>query len=239
MALRRTMRPEFRNRDFNPGLSHPLHIIRKRLLQAIVKYAPELRGRMMDFGCGTKPYQPLFSNATEYVGVDFEGEGHGHQNESIDVFYGGESLPFPDNSFDSILATEVFEHIFNLEEILDELFRVLKPGGKMLVTVPFAWHEHEMPNDFGRYTSLGLRSMLEKHGFVVTNLEKTSNFVETIFQLWGLYWYIHIFPKFPIGGGIAAPVFHFTNNVWGKLMGKLFPKKTDLFLNLVVLASKQ
>jgi SAM-dependent methyltransferase len=232
------MTPALRNRDFNPSITHPLHIIRKRLLQSISKYTSELGGRMMDFGCGSKPYKPLFTNVTEYVGVDFEGQGHSHKNESIDIFYDGKNLPFPDQSFDSILCTEVFEHLFNLEEMLDELRRVLKPGGKMLVTVPFAWHEHEMPNDFGRYTSLGLQSLLQDHGFQVERLEKTSNFVETLFQLWGLYWYMHIFPKFPIGGGIVAPIFHFMNNISGKFAGRIFPRKNDLFLNLVILSSR-
>ncbi len=233
------MENKFRNQDFNPSLSHPMHIIRKRLFQSVRKYAPMLKGKMMDFGCGTKPYQPLFTGISEYIGVDFEGEGHSHKNESIDVFYDGKRLPFPDEYFDSVLSTEVFEHIFNLDEILVELHRVLKPDGQMLVTVPFAWAEHEMPNDFGRYTSIGFQSLLEKNGFKINVLEKTSGFVETLFQLWSLYWYAHIIPKWPVGGGIVAPVFYFCNNITGKIAGRVFPKKTDLFLNLVVLAAKK
>jgi ubiquinone/menaquinone biosynthesis C-methylase UbiE len=91
---------------------------------------------MMDFGCGTKPYKPIFINATEYIGVDYAGEGHSHENEDIDIYYDGKTIPFEDNTFDSILACEVMEHIFNIEEILKELYRILKPGGKILISIP-------------------------------------------------------------------------------------------------------
>lgn len=226
------------DKKFNPSIFNPYYIIRKHLLYHISKNAPSLQGKMMDFGCGTKPYKPLFTNVSEYIGVDYNGEGHSHKDENIDVMYDGKKIPFPDNTFDSILSSEVFEHIFNLEEILDELNRVLKPGGRILITVPFAWHEHEMPNDFGRYTSIGFQSLLERHNFKIISLEKTSSFVETLFQLWGLYWYMHILPKWSIGGRIVAPTFHFINNASSKIFGKIFPKKTDFFLNLVVVATK-
>ena len=74
---------------------------------------------MMDFGCGSKPYKSLF-NVNEYVGVDYHGQGHSHVNEQIDVFYDGVLLPFPDNYFDSVFSTEVFEHVFNLENLNPE-----------------------------------------------------------------------------------------------------------------------
>jgi ubiquinone/menaquinone biosynthesis C-methylase UbiE len=226
------------NREFNPGISHHYFLLRSSLLKGIRRQAGEMKGRMMDFGCGTKPYKPLFTGVTEYVGVDFQGEGHSHDNEQIDVFYDGKTLPFPDASFDCVLATEVFEHIFNLEEVLREIHRVLKPGGRMIVTTPFAFQEHEMPNDFARYSSIGLQSLLERNGFTVLSLEKTSNFVESVFQLWGLYWYTHIFPHAWFGGGILARCFHFMNNCCGRLAAWILPKKTDMFLNLVVLASR-
>jgi SAM-dependent methyltransferase len=192
----------------------------------------------MDFGCGSKPYKALFTNVSAYIGVDYDGEGHSHAGEEIDVFYDGHHLPFKDGEFDSIFSSEVMEHIFNLEEILQELNRVLRPGGKMLITLPFAWHEHEMPNDFGRYTSLGLTALLERHGFRVVSLEKTTGFVETLFQLWGLYWYMHIIPKIRIIGRVFAPTFHFVNNNMARLFRRVMPVKTDYFLNLVVLVEK-
>jgi len=132
------------NKAFNPPITQPNYLIRKRLLQAISGLSHQLNGRMMDFGCGSKPYKSLFS-VSEYIGVDFENPGHPHLNESIDVFYDGITLPFSDYYFDGVFASEVFEHIFNLPDILNELNRVTKTGGLLLITCPFAFCEHEVP----------------------------------------------------------------------------------------------
>jgi SAM-dependent methyltransferase len=117
------------DKEFDPSIIKPAFLIRKCLLKYIKKYAPELKGSVMDFGCGSKPYRPLLINATEYIGVDFQGEGHSHENEIIDVYYDGQTLPFENNRFDGIFTSEVFEHVFNLEHMVGELNRVLKTGG--------------------------------------------------------------------------------------------------------------
>ncbi len=224
--------------NFNPSLVHPLYIIRKNVYRGVVKYAPLMKGKMMDFGCGTKPYQSLFTAADEYIGVDYAGEGHSHENEQIDVYYDGKTIPFPDNTFDSILASEVLEHVFNLEDILKELYRVLKPGGKILITIPFAWKEHEIPIDFGRYTSFGFRNLLERNGFSVLHMDKSSNAVQTMTQLWVTYWHSHIMPKFRPFGRIVTPCFSFVSNVFGLGVARILPKRYDYFLNLIVVAQK-
>jgi ubiquinone/menaquinone biosynthesis C-methylase UbiE len=120
------------------------------------KYADELSGKLLDFGCGAKPYKSLFSHVFEYIGVDVENEGHSHENENIDIYYDGHTLPFKNETFDCILSNEVLEHVPNLRESLTELNRVLKPGGKIMVTVPFVCFEHELPYDFRRFTVNGL-----------------------------------------------------------------------------------
>src|SRR5271170_7274206 len=97
--------------EFNPGITYPAFLTRSRLLRGIGKYAPELKGRLMDFGCGTKPYRILF-DVREYIGIDYENPGHPHLNEQIDVFYDGKHIPFADESFDSIFSSEVLEHLF-------------------------------------------------------------------------------------------------------------------------------
>src|SRR5579875_3035709 len=134
------------SKDFNPSVTKPNYLIRNRLLKNIQKLSSHLHGKLLDFGCGQKPYKNLFS-VQEYIGVDFENLGHPHVNESIDIFYDGHKLPFANETFDSVFCSEVFEHIFNLEEILKELNRVLKSGGMMLITCPFSYCEHEVPND--------------------------------------------------------------------------------------------
>lgn len=225
---------------FNPGIGFPAYLIRKRLYQHIKRNVPVLSGRLMDFGCGSKPYQSLF-NVQEYVGVDYYGEGHSHENEQIDVFYDGVKLPFPDNFFDSAFSSEVFEHIFNLEEILPEIYRVLKPGAKMVVTCPFAIAEHEQPVDFARYSSFALRYLLEKHGFRVINFEKIGSSYETIRQLKTMYYHMHVMPKFN-KLIIVKPVIEFflypIMNIYTLVMNRILPRRYDLYMNNLVVFEK-
>ncbi|OSZ76877.1 hypothetical protein CAP36_10600 [Chitinophagaceae bacterium IBVUCB2] len=152
-------------KSFRPGLNNAFYFTRGALYKKIKQFAPQLHGRLMDFGCGSKPYQSLFINATEYIGVDYAGEGHSHTNESIDVLYDGKKIPFPDEYFDGAFSSEVVEHVFNLEEILPEIARVIKREGKLLITCPFVWPEHEVPVDYARYTQFALKDLLEKNGF--------------------------------------------------------------------------
>jgi SAM-dependent methyltransferase len=233
------MAQPLKNKDFNPSITHPMYIIRKNLYRGVVKHAAKLEGKLMDFGCGSKPYKPLFVNAKEYIGVDYAGEGHSHENEEIDVFYDGKTIPFPDNTFDSILTNEVLEHVFNLEDILKELHRVLKPGGKILITTPFAWTEHEVPVDFGRYTSFGMHALLTRNGFNVLSIEKSTHYRQTQTQLRILYWHNHIIPRLRPFGWLVSPVFAFVNNITGLALARILPKKHDWYLNLITLAEKK
>ncbi len=227
------------DKNFNPTIFHPAYIIRSRIYRGIKKYAPELKGKVMDFGCGSKPYKSLVVNADEYIGVDYAGEGHSHSNEQIDIYYDGISLPFADNTFDAIITSEVFEHIFNLENILKELNRVLKPGGKILITCPFVWNEHEVPVDFGRYTSFGMRALLERNNFEILALDRSSHFIETLTQMWLTYWHNHIIPKTRPFGRVTQPTISFLINFFGLSLSKILPKKYDWYLNLIVLACKK
>ncbi len=121
------------SKEFNPGIGQTFYFIRTALYRKIKDFAPQMQGKMLDFGCGSKPYQSLFYNVKEYIGLDYDGEGHSHHNENIDVYYNGKVIPFENEYFDSIFSSEVFEHLFNIEEILPELHRVLKTKGKILV----------------------------------------------------------------------------------------------------------
>ena len=194
----------------------------------------------MDFGCGSKPYKSLF-NVEEYLGVDYYNEGHPHENEQIDVFYDGKSLPFPDNYFDSVLCSEVFEHIFNLDEILKEINRVMKPGSQIMITCPFVWNEHEVPYDFARYTRFALQDMLNKNGFEILHFEKAGNFITTITQLWILYWHTILYKKIKKVSALRIlykGFFVILPNGLGIILNKLLRSESSLYLNNVVVAKK-
>lgn len=194
----------------------------------------------MDFGCGQKPYRSLFL-VDEYIGVDFENPGHPHINESIDIFYDGKTIPFPDESFDSIFSSEVFEHIFNLPEIIKELNRVLKPGGNILITCPFAFCEHEIPNDYARYTSYAIRDLFIKNGFEVIQQVKTGNSIEALSQMYLMYLHQHInskLRKIPVVRSVFRLFFYTTTNIGALILGRIFPPGKDLYMNNVLLCRK-
>lgn len=226
--------------EFNPKITYPAYLTRNRLLRAITLYSKELKGVLMDFGCGSKPYKSLF-NVDKYIGVDFENPGHPHVNEQIDVFYDGKHIPFENEYFDAVFSSEVFEHIFNLDEILKELNRVTKQGGLMLITCPFAICEHEVPHDFARYSSYGIKYLLEKNGFEVLQHEKTGTSIETIFQLRIMYIHQHITPyirKIPIVRSVFRFIVYTTLNVAAIFLSSIFPAGSDLFLNNIILCKK-
>ncbi len=219
-------------------LVNPFFLIRRALFLQIKALAPQLNGHLLDFGCGAKPYQKLF-HVAQYTGVDIENPAHPHGQEPVDVFYDGKTLPFPDETFDSFLSSEVFEHVFNPDEMLIEIHRVLKPGGKGLISTPFVWNEHEIPYDFGRYTSFGWKHVLEKHGFEVLELHKTTPFVMTIFQLIALYFHQILKSQNRWLNLLTNILFIFPINLTGLLLGKLLPDRGDFYHNLVVVVRKK
>lgn len=231
--------------EFNPDRRHPFYFIRKGLYEAIRENAHFLSGVMMDFGCGSKPYQHLFQ-VEKYIGVDYAGEGHSHEKEEIDVYYDGTRIPFPDDYFDSILSSEVFEHLFELEQIIDELHRVLKPKGRMLITCPFVWNEHEVPVDYARYTQFALQHLLSKHGFTILKFDKKGSFVETIFQLFNIYneeviAHGGLFTKIPVLRSITWKILKHmpaVNNFLGTHLDSSLPKSNIVYLSNILVVEK-
>lgn len=229
-----------KQQSFQPDLLsvaiNPFYLIRSALCKAIKEAAPQLKGRLLDFGCGRKPYQNLFS-VDEYIGVDIESSGHDHKNSEVDVFYDGKSIPFPDNYFDSVFCSEVVEHVFDPEIILPEILRVCKPGAKILMTVPFCWNEHEIPYDYARYSSYGLKYLLEKKGYRNIELRKTGSFVKVNFQLWALYWF-ETMKGWGTTGYALSMLLIFPINLIALLVSPLFPRNQTLYFNNVVIAEK-
>ncbi len=109
---------------------NPFYFARAGLAGAMDRYAKRLEGRLLDVGCGTKPYERLFG-VSEYVGLDIDSEGS-RERAIADEFYDGKTFPFDDQAFDAVLCNQVLEHVFNPDEFLREIHRVLKPGGKLL-----------------------------------------------------------------------------------------------------------
>jgi SAM-dependent methyltransferase len=238
------MKKKIQKALFLPGLSsvfiNPSYFTLKGLYDHIRKWASlHISGKTLDVGCGSKPYRSLFPNATEYIGMDIEESREITVNDDVDVFFDGQTFPFEDNSFDSIVCTEVLEHVFKPYEFLLEIHRVLKPGGKALLTSPFVWIEHGKPYDYARYTSFGLKHLVETCGFSVVKQEKSIPDIRAVFQMFNIYWYIKLerVKPFFLRAALNVPIIAVTN-LMGCLFFAVLPKMPDLYLNNIIVVEK-
>lgn len=141
-----------------------------------------LAGRMIDIGCGTKPYREIVKPfITSHVGLDHVDSPHGLA--SVDLKGTAYEIPEPDGSFDSALCTSVLEHLEDPEKALRECHRVLKSGGIAVYSVPFIWHLHEEPRDFFRFSKYGLEYLFKKAGFEILEIKPLTGFWGTFGQL--------------------------------------------------------
>jgi SAM-dependent methyltransferase len=138
--------------------------------------APGLReasGTVVDVGCGAQPYRGLLSGSVHYVGLDTESaeEDFGYAVPDVLPISAEGKWPLQDGSADLVFATETLEHVPDPDAFLTEARRVLKPGGSIVITVPFAARWHYIPHDYWRFTPSSLRMLLERGGFedVVVN----------------------------------------------------------------------
>lgn len=230
----------YRRQMFFPGwlgvFVNPFYFARAGLRDAMTELAPQLSGRMLDVGCGTKPYRSLFT-VDAYIGLDIDSESS-RLRGIADQLYDGKAFPFGDAAFDSVLCNQVLEHVFTPDDFLGEIARVLKPGGKLLLTVPFVWDEHEQPHDFARYSSFGLRAILANHGLVIVQHEKLGADPSILFQLANAYLFkvTRGLPRsvnFMLTVSVMAAI-----NLLGLLVRRLLPGNPDLFLDNAVLAEK-
>ena len=137
-------------------------------------------GRVLDMGCGNMPYQPLFSEAEKYIGLDVDtAKEYGFEANGI-IYYDGYDIPIESETIDVAFSIQVFEHIEDLDHSIDELYRVLKKDGKLFFTVPMVGRIHYMPYDYRRFTNFGIIEMLEKHGFSNISVEAANRIVDTV-----------------------------------------------------------
>jgi SAM-dependent methyltransferase len=216
---------------------NPFYFARKGLAKHVSDLAINITGKTLDIGCGTKPYMHLY-HAREYVGLEID-TPQNRASKNADCFYDGNVFPFEDSCFDSIVANEVFEHVFNPDGFLSEAFRVLKPSGVILLTMPFVWDEHEQPHDFARYSSFGIKSLLQKHGFDVVEQRKSMDDIRVIFQLLNAYTYKKTFTKNAWANLLITLILIAPFNILGELLSIITPRNADLYLDNIVLATKK
>jgi len=144
------------------------------------KALPDLYGRVLDVGCGDKPYGRWldFHKVVQHLGIDI------YPGPKVDVVLTLD-MPWPleTASFDAILCTQVLEHAEDLEHVLSEMHRVLKPGGTLLASIPFAFNEHGSPHDYRRLSVYGARCLLEKD-YEIQSLKAQGGIGSTLATFW-------------------------------------------------------
>jgi SAM-dependent methyltransferase len=129
------------------------------------RHADRIGGRLLDVGAGERPYEPWYGPRCSHAVSTDVAPHDGLSTRSM-----AEALPFADDSFDVVLLTEVLEHVDDHARTLDEVVRVLAPGGTVVVTVPFMYPVHEAPHDHRRFTHHGLEHLLVERGLIVEDL---------------------------------------------------------------------
>lgn len=138
--------------------------------------------RVLDVGAGEQQYKHFFSH-THYVAQDLGVGDTAWDYSKLDIVSEIYAIPVPDQSFDYILCTQVMEHLRYPDKAFAEFSRILKPGGKLFVTCPLAWKEHQIPHDFFRYTQFSLQSLGADHGFVTQRMDKVGGKFITLARL--------------------------------------------------------
>lgn len=147
------------------------------LKKQIKKYAHYINGVVLDAGSGDgERYKNLF-NFDKYIKLDI------NPSSNADVVGSVENIPLENNNADSIISTQVLEHVKNPQKAVSEFYRVLKSGGHCLVTVPQFNELHEEPNDYFRFTKYGLEEIFSNAGFKIILIDQRGGFWSVNMQI--------------------------------------------------------
>jgi SAM-dependent methyltransferase len=134
----------------------------------------KLAGRVLNISAGSIDYRELIESqaGARLIATDWL---RAQTKVAVNVFCDAGALPFYSGSFSAVLCTEVLEHLPKPARTLSEAFRVLAPGGYLVLTTPFMYHAHQRPYDFFRYTAAGLQVLLGEAGFVDIQIRRSGD----------------------------------------------------------------
>ena len=190
-----------------------------------------LEGDLLDVGCGNRPYRALLSRIATYLPYDIDAQG-----STPGVIGTAERLPFASESFDSVLCTQVLEHVADPWRVVEEIRRVLRPGGRVVLSAPQAWRLHEEPFDYYRYTRYGLEHMLVRAGLRPVDFQSQGGAWRLAGQVINNHLWRRPWPKYTPAwwlGTVASALV----NVTATLLDRQFPDQGET-MNYVVLAER-
>jgi SAM-dependent methyltransferase len=138
------------------------------LQEASILLAPD--ASVLDAGAGSAPYRELFAHC-RYTTVDFtQSFEHDWGTAQPDIVSDLAAIPLESSTIDAIICTQVLEHVPEPSVVLAEFCRLLRPGGRLFLSVPLLWEVHEAHYDFWRYTPYSLRMLCTGAGLTVESL---------------------------------------------------------------------
>ena len=175
-------------REFlHPSKLRPHYLERVSIVLALRELRHRVKpGLILDVGCGMKPYESLLNTSgSKYYGTDYPITMEGSYGDSTraDFFSDSMVLPFREGTFDTVISTQMLEHVRKPEVVVYEMSRVLKPDGILILSAPMTWPLHEEPYDFYRYTLHGLRHLLEEADFEILDEVRRGNNLTTLAQM--------------------------------------------------------
>jgi SAM-dependent methyltransferase len=167
-------------------------------------YEPVIRsyakGLLADVGCGSVPYYDFYRNlVTDNICLDWGREDGevSYLDHTVDL--NNEKIPLAADSVDTVLCTDVLEHIKKPEQLFSEMARILNRGGNLILTVPFMYWVHDAPYDYHRYTRHKLIDFCEQNQLKVVSLESFGGLPEIVYDLISKGFSFDLFPlKMPL-----------------------------------------
>src|SRR3989344_7717691 len=159
----------------------PDKIIKDLIWNDLISASKYAKGRMLDIGCGNKPYYEIFKNKVDiHIGID-------KFSECADIKEDFFKAKIRNNNYDTILCTQVIEHVENPQELLIKMNRILKRKGILIMTIPFIGSLHEVPTDYFRFTKYSIDKLLTKAGFEIKYIKEEGNWISSISNLTCFY----------------------------------------------------
>ncbi len=209
-----------------PKITSDIYLQFSAISEDIQRFSHLAKGKLLDVGAGMSPYKPFFEKyVDEYIKLD----AYDYDGEKPDIISNGEKIPLKNNTIDTVLCTQVLEHVPYPQKIIDEIYRVLKPNGICILTTHMANPLHGLPHDYYRFTRICFEKILFKN-FKKIIVKENGGALLSIFQFinWGL---TEKLPKF-----IAMPIVIFINLTIKPLDKLMFnPMFTT---NYIVIATK-
>ena len=146
---------------------HPQWLVFRNHKQNLAEIGAKVGKDILDIGSGRQTIRRYLLNDCRYLSLDYYQTSTNWYQVQPDVYGDGQRLPFSSGSFDTVLLLDVLEHLPYPDYCLHEVHRVLRPGGSLIIQVPFLYPLHDEPFDFQRWTIYGLRTAARRHNFTV------------------------------------------------------------------------